>query len=132
MNTARPHRGQPAAGVAEIASSAPAVKPEVINVDSDCSDDEGAGNDNNDNNDDEANGTEDKGEAFEAFLLKTPSLRRDVREKAVADVSFAFSAFACDDNRKGSVGVSAGNLRPSLFARLSPPDVTMSVPDKFS
>lgn len=131
MDTARPHRGQPAAGVAEIASSAPAVKPEVINVDSDCSDDEGAGNDNNDNND-EANGTEDKGEAFEAFLLKTPSLRRDLRAKAVTDVSFAFSAFACDDNRKGSAGVSAGNFRPSLFARLSPLDVTMSVPDKFS
>lgn len=80
---------------------------EEIDFDIDCSD-----------NNDKANGVEDEDEQFVTVSLPAPSLKRDLREKAVADVSFAFAAFAFQDNSKGFARVSAGmycSLKPALF-----------------
>lgn len=70
-------------------------------------------NDNDDGNDDPVAKADNKSDKFDTDLLvRTPSLGSDLRAKVVANVSFAFSAFAGEGNARGAEMVSAAGVFP--------------------
>lgn len=107
------------AGDPEAAGAAPSVAQEIIAVE--CSDVEEDGSGAT-NNDDKSNDAGDKTDKFVADgpVVPAPSVRSDLRAKAVADVSFAFSAFAGGGTPQGFTMVSAGSFSGSRIAASKP------------
>lgn len=108
--TAPPHRGESAAPAAAAPAVAPPAAVKKMSA-IDCSDGEEEGNDSEEqgSGNDNDNKTDDDSIEFVEYFQKTQSLGSDVYAKAVAEATFAFSAFAGGGNAKKFAMVCAGS-----------------------